>query len=40
MPAELARAVKDYMFDHQEQYQAAAKYTGPINATHIYHQSN
>lgn len=40
MPAELARAVKDYMFEHQEQYQAAARYTGPINATHIYHQSN
>ena len=37
MPRELAQAVKDYMFDNQDQYQAAAKYTGPINNTQIYH---
>lgn len=39
MPKELARAVKDFMFEHQESYQAAAKFTGPINATQIYHQA-
>lgn len=37
MPRELARAVKDYMFENQDKYQAAAKYTGPINNTAIYH---
>lgn len=39
MPQELSRAVRDFMIDNQDKYQAAAKYTGPINATQIYHQA-
>ena len=39
MPQELSRAVKDFMFEHSEKYQAAAKFTGPINASQIYHQA-
>ena len=39
MPRQLAQAVKDFMFDHQEKYMDAAKITGPINATQIYHQA-
>jgi len=37
MPRALAQAVKDFMFDHQEKYSDAAKITGPINNTVIYH---
>jgi len=37
MPEELARTVKNYMIEHQDQYQAAAKFTGPISVTQIYH---
>ena len=37
MPPELAREVKNFMFKNQESYQAASQYTGPINATQIYH---
>lgn len=39
MPRELAMAVKDFMFKHQEKYAEAAKITGPINNTTIYHQA-
>ena len=39
MPQELSRAVKDFMLEHQDKYQAAARFTGPINATQIYHQA-
>lgn len=39
MPRDLAMAVKEYMARNQEKYYDAAKYTGPISATQLYHQA-